>query len=101
VLLAGGRALAFLGAGIPRCQPALAAKPKKILETSQYPTSWIRTLLARQDDIPMLDIMLHHHFNQVLDGTPLIPRIQHLDNPFFGWHCLHEQLELVIGCLIL
>ncbi len=37
-----------------------------------FPT---QALSARQDDLPMSDIMLHHHFDQVPDSTPLIPRV--------------------------
>jgi len=87
-LLAGGRAWTMLGS-------RRNSKPEKCLNMVTNPTCPVHAVLARQDDLPMLDIMLHHHFDQVLDGTPLIPRIQHLNIPSFGWHCLHEQLELV------
>ena len=61
----------------------------------------LHTVSASQDDLSMLDLVLHHHFDQFLDSAFLVPGIQHFDIPFLNWHRLNEGLELVTGCPIL
>ena len=75
-----------------------AKRPKNNLGRGFRLAQESQTALSRyvfDNDLPVIDLVLHHHFNQVPDSPPLIPRIQHLAGPLLDRHCLREPFELI------